>query len=77
MEESLIHPAELITSEDRAAIMKMCDLIARLYLIRREFESLEGVEQDCISCFSNAIGDSIGSCSEAITSRIQNATMVP
>lgn len=34
MKESLIHPAELITSDDRAAIMKMCDLIARLYLIR-------------------------------------------
>lgn len=75
MEESLIHPAELITSEDRAAIMKMCDLIARLYLIRREFESLEGVEQDCISCFSNAIGDSIGSCSEAITHRIEHSVM--
>ena len=77
MDERPVPQTVLIPSDDQAAIIKMCELIARLYSIRREFETLEGVEPACITSFSNAIGDSIGSCTEAITGRIQHLTMIP
>lgn len=69
MTETSTSPADLIPDSDQAAIIKMCELIARLYLIRTEFEVLAGTD----ASFSNAIGESIGCCTEVITNRIEHS----
>lgn len=71
MNKSNFSTSDSISEGDRTVILHLCDMMARLYQIRTEFEEMAGED----SSFSNAIGESIGCCTEAITLRIENSVM--
>lgn len=70
MNKELISNPDVPDSE-QTTILEFCGLIARLYQIRNEFEMMEGAD----SSFSNAIGESIDCCTEAIANRIKHSVM--
>lgn len=71
MVENVIPQTAIVPQADQSVILQICGLIARLYQIRTEFEEMAGED----SSFSNAICESIGCCTEAITHRIENSVM--
>lgn len=71
MNKSDFSTSHTVPEGDRTVILHLCDVMARLYLIRNEFEEMTGANPD----FSNAIGESIGCCEEAIAKRVEHSVI--
>lgn len=62
-------------AESRLTEIKLCNMIARLYELQREFVRLAEPGSDSLACFDNGIFDCVTACTGAIAERIKHSVL--